>query len=418
MSRRAPGVRRRAYVALLALLAPGSALLATPALLSGCGDDDSIVDAGVDAAAVADAGTDAAPDAGPPVDCGPRAPATRLVVTADWLARSLTLFDEARLKDGTPYACAREATIALPDDAPGPIELEITPDGRTAVVAVGPGFFDTIIGVGLGARRVPDGGGLLLVDLETRTVRARIATPSAPMSIAITPDGTRAFTADFGVESARGNTVSIIDLVTGTLLESVDVGPLPEQIVLDETGTLGLINLDGTGAIRTFDPSDLAGTLSAPLRIGGDPGDTAFVPGTGRALITRSLMPAGYTVIDVSNPGAPNIVAEVPLVGIAYGATLIPGTTDVLVTIGAGPSRLLRVSLATPTPMTVAEWPLGAADMRSSIPLGVAVSPDGSHAFVALPGPNVLVVVDLASGATREVQWLSAVGPTYAAVMP
>ena len=380
-------------------------------VLSACGDDTSLPDAAIDGGA-RDAGE-------PPIDCGTRAPATRLVVTADWLARSLTLFDEARLEDGIPYACAREATIALPDDVPGPIELEITPDGRTAVVAVGPGFFDTIVGVGLGARRIPEGGGVLLVDLESRTVRARIATPSVPMSIAILPDGTRALTANFGLASARGSTVSIIDLATGMLLESIEVGPLPEQIVVDDTGTLGIVNLDGTGTIRTFDPRDIATTLSPPLLIGGDPGDTAFVPGTGRALVTRSLSPSGYTVLDVSDPRAPRILAEEPIPGIAYGATLVPGTTDVLITIGAGPSRLMRVSLAAALPRVVAEWPLVAdGTTRSSIPLGVAVSADGSHAFVALPGPNVLSVVDLATGDSRALSWLGAVGPTYAAVQP
>ncbi len=375
-------------------------------------------DASTPGPASPDAGADPGrADAAVPPDCGTPMTAPRLVVTADWLARSLTLFDEARLESGASAACAITGTIALPDDAPGPIELELTPDGRTAVVAVGPGFFDTIVGVGLGARRIPAGGGLLLVDLATRTVRARIATPSVSMSIAITPDGMRAFTADFGVEGARGTTMSVIDLASGTLVESVEVGPLPEQVVLDATGTVGLVNLDGTGTVRTFDPADPGGTLSAPLLIGGDPGDTAFVPGTGRALIARSLTPSGYTVLDVGDPRSPRIVAERPLAGIAYGVTHVPGTSDVLVTIGARPSRLLRVSLADTEPRELAEWPLAGGD-RSSIPLGVAVSPDASHAFVPLPGPNVLTVIDLATGDSRALSWLSAVGPTYAAVQP
>jgi hypothetical protein len=377
-------------------------VIATLCTVAACGADD--------APAALDAGVDAAM----PPDCGAPSLPGRLVVTADWLARSLTLFDEAALEGGAEAVCAIAGTIPLPDDAPGPIELELTPDGRTAV---GPGFFDTIVGVGLGARRIPAGGGLLLIDLETRTVRARIATPSVPMSIAITPDGTRAFTADFGVEGARGTTMSVIDLASGTLVESVEVGPLPEQVVLDAEGAVGLVNLDGPGTVRTFDPADPGGALSAPLFIGGDPGDTAFVPGTGRALIARSLTPSGYTVLDVSDARNPRIVSEQPLAGIAYGVTHIPGTTDVLVTIGARPSRLLRVSLADTEPRELAEWTLAGGD-RSSIPLGVAVSPDASHAFVPLPGPNVLTVIDLATGDSRALSWLSAVGPTYAAVQP
>ncbi|MFW5876350.1 MAG: hypothetical protein ACOCXM_06405 [Myxococcota bacterium] len=87
----------------------------------------------------------------------------RRVVTADWLGQSLTLFSYDRLVSG---ACAvedtRTATLELGGYAPGPLELEVAPDGRTAVVAVGPGFFGGGLGLLIGHMDpVPEGGTLL-----------------------------------------------------------------------------------------------------------------------------------------------------------------------------------------------------------------------------------------------------------------
>ena len=48
---------------------------------------------------------------------------------------------------------ARVGTIDLAMWAPGPIELRIAPDGRTAVVSVGPGFFTGSGGSLVGAAR-------------------------------------------------------------------------------------------------------------------------------------------------------------------------------------------------------------------------------------------------------------------------
>ncbi len=68
---------------------------------------------------------------------------TRLVVTADWLSQSLTLLDYDKLVDGQS-------------------------DGPSAVVSVGPAFFDSgVTNMLIGSPEVPPGGTLLVVDLES-----------------------------------------------------------------------------------------------------------------------------------------------------------------------------------------------------------------------------------------------------------
>ena len=130
---------------------------------------------------------------------GPEAGAPRLVVTADWLNRSLSLLDYQKLVDGaTTRDEALMGTIDLPDFAPGPLEVAITPDSKTAVVTVGPGFFAGALAGLVGATSIDVHGTLLLVDLATRTVIAELPPPAGPMGVVITPDGKTAFSADHG----------------------------------------------------------------------------------------------------------------------------------------------------------------------------------------------------------------------------
>jgi hypothetical protein len=83
------------------------------------------------------------------------------VVTADWLNQSLTLLDYDRLIDGeSDAASAIVDTIDLSEWERGPIELELTPDGKMAVVSAGSAFFDGtgVTNSPIGSPEVPPGG--------------------------------------------------------------------------------------------------------------------------------------------------------------------------------------------------------------------------------------------------------------------
>ncbi len=237
--------------------------------------------------------------------------APRLVVTADWLNQSLTLFDYDKLIDGQSDASqAIVDTIDLSDWEPGPIELEITPDGKTAVVSVGPAFFDSLSGL-LGDPEIPPGGTLLIVDLETGTAD-EIQTEDVPLGIAISPDGRRAYTANYGTADARGDTLSVIDIPGRQLIADVQVGSGPEQVALSPDGTLGIVNVVSGGGIRIFQTSDVAGTLSEVLETGSDPSDVSFLDGNDRAVVANSF---GFdvTLVDTSNPSSPSVIESVPV---------------------------------------------------------------------------------------------------------
>ncbi len=372
--------------------------------------DDAAVgedDAAADAASPPDATR--APDA-PDLPCTASAAPSRLVVTADWLSRSLTLLGLERVLD--PGCDASEAivgTISLADHAPGPIEIEIAPDGRTAVVSVGPGFYEGFGAALVGMPDVPAGGSLLIVDLLDRAVVAEIPTAHVPMGIAISRDGSRAYVAEYGTNAAPGTEIAVVDLVARTLLEEVSIGPRPEQVVLSEDGTLGAATVDdGTRVFRT---DDVAGSLAPTLATGRDPSGVAFVPGTSRLVITNS-MAGSISIVDVSDPAAPTILTSPETPGVPYPVTWIPGTTEVLVACSIRES-LYRVDVLAPEAMP-RRMPLS----HGAFILEAEVTPDGSHALVAHPSRHVLSAVDLATGAEHALAWLDEVGPTYVAIQP
>jgi YVTN family beta-propeller protein len=305
--------------------------------------------------------------------------------------------------------------IDLAGYAPGPIEVAVAADGNTAIVTVGPGFFAGPVGPLIGATEVASEGTALVVDLAARAVVAELPPPASPMGVAVSPDGKRAFTADY-----QGSTLSVIDLSTLTLATSVEVGGRPEEASIAPDGRLGVVNTDSDESIRFFDPEDPAGSLSGPLRIGGDPGGAAFVPGEQKLVIGKSLPLTegdvqGFAVVDVARPGTPSVLEHAPITdGIPYGAELVPGTSRVLLTLGMTQCSLREVDVATDPATIVRTLDFGCA--KASLPMSAVVDREGKHAFVGMPGENALGVASLETGETRLVPWLASVGPTDVAL--
>ena len=371
---------------------------------SACGDDGS---------ANEPADTDTDTNAGDASTTGAALPA-RIMVTADWRAKTLSIVDFDALAAGASTLDeVVVSTIDLGAYEPGPLQVELTPDSQTAIVAVSPGFYDGIVGNTLGISDLPLGGTLLVVDLPTGEI-TELQPAHVPMGIAISPDGATAYTANYGHSDDPGSTLSVIDLATLTVVNNVEVGPSPEQVSLSPDGALGIVNVAGDGTVVVFETADPAGTLSTPLETSSDPSDVDFIPGTNRAVVANSLNPAVYSVIDVSDPAAPALLHEGdPVNGFPYGATPIPGTTEFVMTVANQGISFLRVDAAADPPRVT--WEVLVPDV-TSFPLGIAVAEDGDLAVSAAPGANVLVVLSLSEGLGRTIPWYEHTGPTYVAI--
>jgi YVTN family beta-propeller protein len=339
-------------------------------------------------------------------------------VTADWLNQSLTVLDYEKLTDGESNAEASIVdTIDLSDWEPGPIEVELTPDGRTAVVSVGPAFFDGLPGL-VGDPNIPGGGTLLIVDLESGEAD-EVQTEDVPLGIAISPDGSTAYTANYGTEGARGDTLSIIDIASRSVIAEVNVGSGPEQVALSPDGSLGILNVVSGDGVRIFQTSDVAGTMTEVLETGDDPSGVCFLGSNDRAVVANTFA-FNVTVIDTSDPTSPSVLLSAAVgTGIPYGVTYVPSLDQILAPTnptGPGmPTNLVTIQVIDDNLQVF--LPRGLAG--ENFPLTAAVDSAGRFAFVAHIVDHRLSIVDLLdSGGVRSIEWLSEPGPSYVAVQP
>lgn len=395
-------------------------------LAGGCRGDSSGDDevAGTESESSAGSESESGTEAGGSESSGTEATETgspdpprpdRLVVTADWRAHRLSLVDYGALRDG---AESREAalwkSVELPDHEPGPLEVELTPDGGRAVVAVAPGFFAGSAGalIGAGPGSIPEGGSLLVVELDSGEILAELDTAQHPMGIVISPDGARAWTANYGGNGEMGSTVSEIDLDALSVVADYEVGPNPEQLDLDPAGELAIVNTAGDGGVRLFATADPGGTLSSSLMVSGDPSWVLLLDdGSERAVSTNSLGPPGYSLIDVADPGAPALIEQVEFSGVPYAGAP-----------GLAPNELIMTAL-TGTEVALLRYDLDSGEILQQIaipgvgfPLGLAVDPSDELALVPMPGINALAVIDLTTEDVRILDWQDAPGPTYLAL--
>lgn len=124
------------------------------AFLCGCGADNagSTAPNGTTASSTGQTGATAGLSATGSASSGDRAWPDRVLVTADWRQKTLSVVDYQALLDGAvSKADIVVSEIDLAQYEPGPIEVELTPDATHALVAVSPGFFDGIVGSTIGS---------------------------------------------------------------------------------------------------------------------------------------------------------------------------------------------------------------------------------------------------------------------------
>jgi DNA-binding beta-propeller fold protein YncE len=342
--------------------------------------------------------------------------AVRLVVTADWLNQSLTLLDYDKLIDGQSNAAAAiVGSIDLSSWEPGPVEVEITPDGKTAIVSVGPAFFDGdgVTNMLIGSPEVPPGGALLIVDLASGQA-TEVVTADVPLGIAISADGTTAYTANYGTTDEPGNTLSVIDILQREVIEEITLDGRPEQVALSPDGTLGVINIaGGNGGIHVFETANITETLSPLVSTGNDPSDVTFLDDESRVVVANSFS-QDVTLVDTSDPSAPSVIDSFSIDGgFPYGVTYMPSRDQILSPTGTG-SNLVTIDRDGDllVPSDPARLPGGA------FPLTAAVDETDSFAFVAHVSDRKLSIIDVENGAARAISWLESAGPSYVAVQP
>ena len=333
------------------------------------------------------------------------------VVTADFQNGTVSFAEYAGLTQGE---VVQKQVLDISEYLPGALEVEVTPDRKTALITVSTGFF-RIPGAGLlvngdGPPPSPTGK-VLFLDLASRQIVAALDTGEDPNGIAITPDGKRAFIPHF-----TSGTMAVVDIPGRRVLQTVEIGVFAEEIAFDSTGTVGIFSYGITGEVRTFAVADLAGTLSPPVDLSGDSAGVAFFPGTKIAYVVQAWnvflqLPGGYSIIDASNPQSPVVLQdERPNDQISYSVAAVPERRSVIVS-GAQAGKL-----------TFREYQLAGSDIelkRSMTSLDIqffgpfAMKADGfGKLWSALPKERSVVVTDLQSEESVVIPWTTKAGPT------
>lgn len=280
---------------------------------------------------------------------------------------------------------------------------------------------------------------LWLLDPLTGTRRAEVPTGRGPHEVVVTPDGATAVVADYG-EQQPGRTLTVVDLVNGRPLRTLDLAPhqrphglalLPDgrlAVTSETSGALLLVDLEAGRVAAELPTAQAASHMVALTPDGarafvaniGDGSLTAFDLLAGRRL---AVVPtgAGAEGVDVTPDGrlvlAANREADTLSLVDAGSLELLSGLPTARFPIRVkvtpdGRRALVSCALAgllqvvdLETRADVARIPLGgeaAADaaerlipQQGPVPVGVLVEPAGQLAFVACSNADVVAVVDL-----------------------
>jgi len=209
------------------------------------------------------------------------------------------------------------------------------------------------------------------IELATNTPGSPITVGSEPVAVAITPNGKTAY-----VTNSHSNTVTPIELATNTPGSPITVGEDPSGIAITPNGKTAYVTNRLSGTVT---PIKLANnTPGKRITVGKEPSGIAITPNGTTAYVTN--LEGGVTPIET----ATNTPGKEITVGIAPSAVAItPDGKTAYVTnlgnaFGFGGGTVTPIEIATNTPLSE----ITVSHFVQPLPIGVAITPDGTTAYV------------------------------------
>ncbi|MFF5496943.1 beta-N-acetylglucosaminidase domain-containing protein [Streptomyces aquilus] len=328
-------------------------------------------------------------------------------------------------------ASPAEGTATVPAGGSASVTVTLTAvgEGVHSVVVSGSGVLDRTLPVqvtdGVGAPRALtadfSGASVSSIDLKAGTTK-NIAVGANPGEVVVSADGRTAYAANQG-----SNTVSVIDVASGSVTATVAVGRIPAGLALTpDGGTLWVANY-ADGTVQPVDTGTL--TAGTPVPVGDGPENMAITP-DGRTLYVADIHDNTVSPVDLAakkaGPAIPvgprpfNVVAapdgKTVYVSNSGGSTVTPidtATNDteptLLVTgqaygLALSPDgRTLWVSPSTGDHVTPVDTVTGAPGTKVTVgrsAFDVGLDWSGDTAYVTTADGNALVPVDTAKGTT------------------
>lgn len=218
-----------------------------------------------------------------------------------------------------------------------------------------------------------------VIDTGSGRVLTRVAVPTGPHGIVITPDGRWVF-----VSSDGDSKLSVIDASSDSIVASIEVGTAPHGLAITPDGRLVLAAVFGEGTVAFIDAASREVVARLPA---GNPHNIAISP-DGRTAYVAIQKPgaAGLAVLDVPDRSQ---VGFVPLDKTPRALSVSPDGTSLYFTL-AGSDEVQVLDTARRS--LVRQIPVGASP---HLPLA---TPDGSKVLVVSQGPGELYILDAADG--------------------
>jgi YVTN family beta-propeller protein len=260
---------------------------------------------------------------------------------------------------------ATDQVVGLPiQTGAGPSSIAIAPNGRRAYVAN------------------KGGESLTVIETGTRLPIATIPLPGPGEQVALSPDGANAY-----VTTGSAQKVAVISTATNTVERSIPLGATTSAVVAgivepfggppDEFIYVGI----GAEEIQGVNPAR-PGIVNSPIKVGGVAKAIAYAPDGDTAYVA-----AGNEVTVVERGEA---VVEVPIGAAVSGLAVTPDGSRVYATSAAGKS----VTAISTTTNKIVGPPIEVAGE----PEEIAITASGRTAFVADVSSGLLTPINLATG--------------------
>jgi|HubBroStandDraft_1064217.scaffolds.fasta_scaffold00007_45 YVTN family beta-propeller protein len=227
-----------------------------------------------------------------------------------------------------------------------------------------------------------------VVDMTTGDITATINVGASPEGIAVTPDGTKIlFTTrnETGAESPVGF-VNVLDRASNTVSSVIDVGVGPTSIAITPDGTKAYVALDNGNSTPNLWVLDVAtGAVLDMIDVGTFPFQVVITPDGTQAYVTN-IETAVVTVVAIGTDAVPTTI---PVGNLPEGIAITPDGT-----------AAYAVNLMDDT---VSVIDTASNRVTNTIPVGKspfldAVSPNGLQLYVANSGDGTVSVIDIATG--------------------
>jgi len=298
-------------------------------------------------------------------------------------------------------------------------------------------------------------GTVSLVDLATKDITATVPVGEGPHEVAVSPDGAWAVVSNYGPPGAPGATLSLIDIAAGSVESTILLGKhrSPHGLAWTKDGAHILVTVESDSAILVIDRAGGAVSAEIPLHQQG-PDLIAMSTDSAHAFVTA----LGASSVNEVDLAARKVIATATVARNADGVAVRPGAdelwvtsqnSDLITVLGLSDLAPRATISSAGYPMRVRFTPDGATalaifgksselkffdanarketaslPMRISksamrggkgaegyenhtVPLGLAISPDGRWAFVTNGGADALTIVSIPK---REVSAVLFVG--------